>query len=95
MQTSPSYTETNHRFKPGKLGRVGWKYDNPIDISDYQYLVVKLLTTTTVGSVYIFPSKVKSVYFQSATFDTLTAVTPGHTVRVSLPISAPKEARCS
>ena len=61
------YVDTYHRFKPGKNGRIGWKYDTPIDISDYKYLVVKLKSILTVGSVYIIPN-LTSTYYQSDTF---------------------------
>ena len=47
LKGSGTYTEKNHVFVPNKNGRIGWSYDTPIDISEYKYLVIKLLTVTT------------------------------------------------
>ena len=60
--------KNNHRFKPGKNGRIGWVYDTPIDVSDYKYLVINLKNINTVGRLYIMPN-VSSVYYESETFD--------------------------
>ncbi|WP_288287547.1 family 43 glycosylhydrolase, partial [uncultured Prevotella sp.] len=47
LKGSGTYTEKNHIFVPNKNGRIGWSYDTPIDISEFKYLVIKLLTVTT------------------------------------------------
>ena len=66
-----TYTESGHMFRPFKngrqYGRIGWEYDKHIDISDYQYLVVKLRALTTVGNIYIYPTA-ENVYFKSENF---------------------------
>lgn len=68
--------KNNHRFKPGKNGRIGWVYDTPIDVSDFKYLVVNLKNISTVGRMYILPN-VASVYYESETFskETFTGTT--------------------
>lgn len=65
IKGSGSYSEKNHVFIPGKNGRVGWKYDNPIDISGYRFLVIKLLTMTANTpnfGVVICPKTTSNVY---------------------------------
>ena len=68
LKGSGSYAEKNHVFIPGKNGRVGWSYDTPIDISEYKYLVIKLLTVTTATPNYgviICPKTTLSVWHAS------------------------------
>jgi len=68
LKGSGTYTEKNHIFVPNKNGRVGWAYDTPIDISDFKYLVIKLLTVTTSTPNYgviICPKTTLSVWHAS------------------------------
>lgn len=68
LKGSGTYTEKNHIFVPNKNGRVGWSYDTPIDISEFKYLVVKLLTVTTSTPNYgviICPKTTLSVWHAS------------------------------
>lgn len=68
LKGSGTYTEKNHIFIPNKNGRVGWSYDTPIDISEFKYLVVKLLTVTTSTPNYgiiICPKTTLSVWHAS------------------------------
>lgn len=63
-----TYTEKNHIFVPNANGRIGWSYDTPIDISEYKYLVIKLLTVTTSTPNYgviICPKTTLSVWHAS------------------------------
>ena len=63
-----TYTEKNHVFVPNNNGRIGWSYDTPIDISEFKYLVVKLLTVTTSTPNYgviICPKTTLSVWHAS------------------------------
>jgi hypothetical protein len=65
IKGSGSYSEKNHVFIPGKSGRVGWTYDNPIDISGFKFLVVKLLTlssNTPNFGVVLCPKTTSNVY---------------------------------
>ena len=68
LKGSGTYTEKNHIFVPNKNGRVGWSYDTPIDISEFKYLVIKLLTVTTSTPNYgviICPKTTLSVWHAS------------------------------
>ena len=68
LKGSGTYTEKNHIFVPNKNGRIGWSYDTPIDISEFKYLVVKLLTVTTSTPNYgviICPKTTLSVWHAS------------------------------
>lgn len=63
-----TYTEKNHVFVPNNNGRIGWSYDTPIDISEFKYLVIKLLTVTTSTPNYgviICPKTTLSVWHAS------------------------------
>lgn len=63
-----TYTEKNHIFVPNANGRIGWSYDTPIDISEFKYLVIKLLTVTTSTPNYgviICPKTTLSVWHAS------------------------------
>ena len=62
IKGSGSYTEKNHTFMPGNNGRVGWVYDNPIDISEYKYLVITLKTTPSTNVKVVLCPNVKNVY---------------------------------
>ena len=68
LKGSGTYTEKNHIFVPNKNGRIGWSYDTPIDISEFKYLVIKLLTVTTSTPNYgviICPKTTLSVWHAS------------------------------
>ena len=68
IKGSGTYTEKNHVFVPGKNGRIGWSYDNPIDISGFKFLVIKLLTLSTNTpnfAVDIRPKSTKNIYYTS------------------------------
>jgi hypothetical protein len=68
LKGSGTYTEKNHIFVPNKNGRIGWSYDTPIDISEFKYLVIKLLTVTTSTPNYgviICPKTTRSVWHAS------------------------------
>ena len=65
IKGSGSYAEKNHVFIPGKSGRVGWQYDTPIDISDFRFLVIKLLTlsaNTPNFGVVLVPKSTSNIY---------------------------------
>ena len=38
-----TYDEATRTFKPGQWGQMGWEYQNGADMSDYKYLVIKLV----------------------------------------------------
>lgn len=67
LKGSGTYTEKNHIFVPNKNGRIGWSYDTPIDISEFRYLVVKLisLTTATPNFGVIICPKISNVWYAS------------------------------
>ena len=67
LKGSGTYTEKNHIFVPNKNGRIGWSYDTPIDISEFRYLVIKLisLTTATPNFGVIICPKISNVWYAS------------------------------
>ena len=67
LKGSGTYTEKNHVFVPNKNGRIGWSYDTPIDISEYKYMVIKLisLTTATPNFGVIICPKLSNVWYAS------------------------------
>lgn len=67
LKGSGTYTEKNHVFVPNKNGRIGWSYDTPIDISEYKYMVIKLisLTTSTPNFGVIICPKLSNVWYAS------------------------------
>lgn len=67
LKGNGTYTEKNHIFVPNKNGRIGWSYDTPIDISEFRYLVIKLisLTTATPNFGVIICPKISNVWYAS------------------------------
>ena len=67
LKGSGTYTEKNHIFVPNKNGRIGWSYATPIDISEFRYLVIKLisLTTATPNFGVIICPKISNVWYAS------------------------------
>ena len=70
-----SFVESTRAFKLGAGAQAGWVYDNPVDMSGYKYLVVKLKEQQDIGGeVRLYPAKAVNAVGYRDTINARTTV---------------------
>ena len=91
LKGSPSFNEADSTFALKASSQIGWCYDNGADMSDYNYLVIKLKQPEKVGcNIRIFSQNdvsSSSYYVKSVNKDSLVVIDLNNMVRSNRRIS--------